>query len=388
MRSDDPRMRELIAQTAAEWYVAHREGGLSEAQRSEFMRWLRSSPLHVAEYLAVAGMAHDIGEAARQHPASRDALLAEAGPEPEVIALWQQAPGMSPPAITRRRRRRRSWPALAAVATLLVAVTLWWAQPQLLGQQYVTRHGEQRTWQLPDNSVVRLNSDSAIRVRFREGHRQIDIRRGQVYFEVMSDPARPFHVRAGGHTIESIGTVFDVYRQGAATTVTVVEGRVRIWEQPPPEVVPADIDTRSGPPLAELAGGSQIRIDLPAAAPVTADRRAAASTAIPPPTLVHDAVQVQKATAWVQEKIIFRGDPIATVAEEFNRYNRQQIRIVDAGVGAIQISGNFNSYDVQSFVDFLNGLPGVRAELRERQILVSQAVSRPRAVPDSRPAPS
>lgn len=374
MRGDDPRLRELIAETAAEWYVAHREGPLTAAQRTEFMHWLRSSPQHVAEYLAVAGAAEAMGDAARRHPASVAALAAAARIEADVVSL----PGIG---AARRpapaRRRRRLSPALAAVASLLlVAVTLWAVTP-LIGQHYVTRHGEQRSWQLPDSSVVRLNSDSAIRVRFRDGHRRIDIRRGQVYFEVAHDPQRPFHVRAGEHTIESVGTVFDVYRRDAATTVTVVEGRVRVWDQRLPDAVPAVVEAAVGAPLADIVAGGQVEV-----------AKAAATGGMPLRITAEDPLQVQKATAWVQEKIIFRGDAIADVAAEFNRYNRQQIEILDAEVGAIAISGNFRSHDVRSFVDFLNGLPGVRAELHERRILVSRADGRRGGVPDSALRPS
>ena len=54
MRTRDVQVREIIADQAGEWFVAHRAGSLSAAERREFEAWLRASPIHVEEYLGVA----------------------------------------------------------------------------------------------------------------------------------------------------------------------------------------------------------------------------------------------------------------------------------------------------------------------------------------------
>ncbi|HEY4126199.1 MAG TPA: DUF4880 domain-containing protein, partial [Rhizomicrobium sp.] len=60
----EEQLRDLIAEQAAEFYIAHRAGDLSREQEQEFLRWLRTSPLHVAEYLSIAGLAKDLGRVA------------------------------------------------------------------------------------------------------------------------------------------------------------------------------------------------------------------------------------------------------------------------------------------------------------------------------------
>ncbi len=379
MSTDDRRMLALITEQAAEWFVRHRAGELEAAERGAFIRWLQASPLHVQEYLALSGLAGDLEAGVQAHDVDLDALLAMADDNPQVVPLrTEPAPPVSglplPPwrraalerearERPRRRRRARIRAAVAGVLVAVVAVALWQG-PWLKTRDFVTRHGEQRTWQLPDNSLVRLNSDSAIAIRFDDVGRHVEVRRGQVYFEVAEDPLRPFSVAAGSYFIEDIGTAFDVYRHAEATTVTVVEGRVRVWEdaipapamRPPADLAPEAVERLQGPkPLADLGPGGQVRI-----------ARSGQVAAIP-------EANVEVATAWVRERIIFDGDPIRRVADEFNRYNQQQIVVMDAAVGNIPVSGVFRSYDVQSFVDFLNGLPGVRAELQDGRILVSTA---------------
>jgi transmembrane sensor len=361
MRKPHDPMQDLIAEQAAEWYVEHRDGTLDAARTREFMRWLKASPAHVAEYLSIAGMAQEMAGVAQRNPTTIEELITQIEAGSNVHALTPsprdhgEREGVRGAKLTAPNRH---WPrALAAGLVIAIAATLW-LLPQRGAQHFETRHGEQRTWQLPDNTIVRLNSDSAIAVRFDDARRNVEVVRGQVYFEIAEDEQRPFNVRAGDYLIEDIGTAFDVYRQEAETTVTVVEGRVRVWGQAIPPSLPAGASERQvsvAAPLADLHAGAQARIAV----------RSGTVEALP-------AVNVQKATAWVQEKIVFESDAIATVAAEFNRYNRQQIVIDDPRVGAIPISGVFRSYDVQSFVDFLNGLPGVRARIESGRIVVSR----------------
>jgi transmembrane sensor len=40
--------------TAAEWLLRIEDGPLTEADKAEFLAWLRASPVHVREYLGVA----------------------------------------------------------------------------------------------------------------------------------------------------------------------------------------------------------------------------------------------------------------------------------------------------------------------------------------------
>ena len=81
---------------------------------------------------------------------------------------------------------------------------------------------------LADNSVLRLNTDTAVTVRYRPAERLIEIDRGQAFFEVAHEPTRRFRVVAGATNIVAVGTQFDVYRDRVSTVVTVVEGQVTV----------------------------------------------------------------------------------------------------------------------------------------------------------------
>lgn len=229
-RDKERAVLELIAETAAHWYLAHREGELSPAERKEFLRWLRASPVHVREYLAIARLNPELGMAAQHVELPTHALLEAALAAGKVVPIDGAARTTDRTAAQPRPQRHQALRRFGAVAALLLLgiATLPWLLPQD-GRTIATRRGEQRTQELADGTVVHLDSETELVERFGTAQRRVEIRRGQAMFEVAQDAARPFRVRVGDATIEDVGTVFDVSARAARTTVTVLEGRVAIW---------------------------------------------------------------------------------------------------------------------------------------------------------------
>ena len=58
--------------------------------------------------------------------------------------------------------------------------------------------------------------------------------------------------------------------------------------------------------------------------------------------------------AWRERLMVFRGDTLADVVEQVNRYNRTQVRIADPSVAARRLSGTFNVDDLQALLAFLS----------------------------------
>src|SRR3546814_14675503 len=57
-----------------------------------------------------------------------------------------------------------------------------------------TDHGEVRRIALEDGSVVMLNGNSAVQVRYQDDMRRVILRRGEASFEVAHNVQRPFVV--------------------------------------------------------------------------------------------------------------------------------------------------------------------------------------------------
>ncbi|MBT9395415.1 FecR domain-containing protein [Hymenobacter sp. NST-14] len=129
-------------------------------------------------------------------------------------------------------RVRRLWPVLrvaAVLVPLLVAAAVWWGQRPAPALHYTTGIGEQRELVLPDHSRVWLRPNSSLTWRAAGQGREV-LLRGEAFFAVTKDPARPFVVRTAAVAVRVLGTSFLVkaYPQLPATTVLVRTGRVQV----------------------------------------------------------------------------------------------------------------------------------------------------------------
>jgi transmembrane sensor len=220
-------------------------------------------------------------------------------------------------------------------------------------QHFETRHGEQRTWRLADNTVLHLNTDSAITIRYGKTERLAMLTSGQADFEVAHEPDRAFRVFAGAAEVIAIGTKFDVRLQDDVTVVTMIEGRIAVG----PSSMSGGRGANSGKEqpvrFVELGPDQQIKL-------VAGEW---------PPQIV--AVDSQRDTAWMRRQIVFDHEPLKTVAGEFNRYAQKPIAITTPALQNLQISGTFATDDIDAFIAFLRKLKGVQVEVTATQIRVS-----------------
>ena len=345
-----------VAQQAADWFVANQAGPLGQADRAAFVAWLKASPIHVKEYLGVALVAHDLPSATANPDVPLETLLAQARADETdtVVSFGQSTATDEPPA--KRSWVSRAWPlaaSAAAAVAVVVASVLWWTRDgELLGlpRTYETAHGEQSEWRLPDDSLLDLNTDSAVTVRYSGTERVVDVKRGQALFQVVPDSKRRFRVAAGDVQVLAVGTQFEVYRKLDDTAViTVIDGTVGVLVG---DAAPQKLGAVLPAKALHIGPGHQVLIEagiMPA-------------HAVP--------VNLQQAMAWLQREIAFEQQPLGEVADEFNRYARIPFEITDPTLRALPISGVFDAYDTDSFAAFLETLEGVVVQRTATQVRV------------------
>ena len=349
MMSNEQRVRFAIAEQAAEWFIRHRTEELNATERGAFDAWLAESPVHIEEYLGIAQLTQDLPLAAVGPIFDVEQLLKQASVV-EPIALNWGAPG-----VLDSKARYRASPVmrrgLAAIAAVLVAIGigLYWRDSNLgTMERFETRHGEQRTWQLADRTVLQLNTDTVVIVRYSQRARLVNIQQGQAYFEVVHDDSRLFQVDAGIARITDLGTNFDVYRTGNSTLVTVVEGRVTV-------------DTTGG--SVHARAGEQVRVTAGPSAPIVTP------------------ADVKRSTAWLHRRIVFDQKPLGEVVAEFNRYGAVPIEIEAPALALLRVSGVFSTDDMPSFIVFLRSLKDVTVEVNATRIVVRERVLERRPQP-------
>lgn len=332
----DPRLVQ-----AAEWQVRLAEAGLDSIPAFEL--WL-SDPQNAAAWERVSGIWDGFAEVAR---------------EPEMIAARQAALG---DVFRHRQVAARPTRRLAAIAAIILLGLglgggIYWSG---LPDDYRTARGERRMITLSDGSRVSLDSDSEVTVRYRHNARELALLKGQARFDVAHDKSRPFSVQAGDRKVVATGTAFNIDLAGPKVLVTLIEGRVLVYD-------------RAG-------AASEIRQPRPVQhreIALKAGEQLAFAPAVPP---VIAPVNLQQVTAWTAGQLIFDNEPLSVVAERVNRYGAAQILIEDPSVADLRISGVFNAGDVAGVVDIITQYLPVQAVKLDDARLGLRAAAKKRAM--------
>jgi transmembrane sensor len=329
-----------VERIAAQWMVRQQEG-LTAAEQKQLEVWLESEPRHLEVFL-------EIQETSQLLDQLRDP--AQAGPPTPV------------PAHRLAFASLQHWlkPALAAAAAIVIGWFLWPRSAPGDGPfvaTAVTEIGVVEELRLPDGSMVRLNTDSAVSVSFSDAERRVRLNKGEAYFSVAKNSDRPFWVEAGAVAVRTVGTAFNVRRQDHAVDVLVTEGKVKIerTSSQPGKPSPAIQSNRF------LVAGQKLSIAVATNAPESSVPR------------VIPREQIARTLAWQQRRLEFDRMPLSEVVAEFNRHNRHQLVIADPGLAAQSFGGGFSSQGFDAFVEILEQSFGVKAERREDVTILRKA---------------
>ncbi|MBP8116632.1 MAG: FecR family protein [Nitrospira sp.] len=292
----DTPERERLASTASEWLVRMESGTITAAERLRFTEWLSSDPAHQEAYRKAERFWHALDQVNPHDIHEFDRYLTEDAP-------------------TTPREHSHSWrrvTAMAASLLLVAGIGLWLTTAWLLLGDYRTAVGEQRTVSLADGSIVQLNTDTALSVSLTEQGRRLTLHRGEAFFTVAPDTARPFEVEAGSGTIRALGTAFNVRTGSDRTTVTVTEHsiRIRVGKE-------TSADVHAGERLRYRPDG---RIDQ-----------------------VEEA-DIDRTLAWRHHRLIFENQPLPEVLAEVARYRSGRLVILrDDSLKTLPVTGSFDT---------------------------------------------
>jgi len=371
--SPRPQIDGSIAEQAARWATVIEHGGQKE--HVAFAAWLRASPHHVREYLLITALDKEL-DGLDLEDLNIDELLAKSAIN--VTPLDNGIRDDSAPTAEstvssglQLRARRLSVRWLTGLAACVASVTIaawWYVLRPAASQDYSTGIAEERSFSLPDGSIVQLSPVSRIEVRFSPAVREVSLLQGEAVFKVQHNALRAFRVHAGGALIEDVGTEFHVYRRPTGTVVSVLEGAV--------EISPESKLSGSAYSVVEpSARGESIADGKPPAKPTSLRARLAAGEeariAVDGHILKRTPISVEEMSSWRRPHLIFSGDTLSEIAEDFNRYNREpQIRIEGDALRTKRFSGSFDAHDPQSLVDYLQQNVPITVERAGNELVI------------------
>lgn len=305
---------------ALEWLVALHEDPEDAGLQARFEAWRAGDPLRPQAWAEIAAVYGAIGETPPAH-AERWAHLPGVG-EAGVPGVRRVRPARA--VATRHPARRRLVAGLAAsVAAVLVAAVVAPSALVGLSADYATGVGEVRQVRLGDGSVVSLGPDTALDVAYTADLRQIRLLKGQAWFDVQHNPARPFRVKARGVETTVLGTAFEVDTAADLSTVAVQRGLV-------------GVSALDAPPRPMER--------VPAGHAVTIDRDGVVTRA---------AIAPDRVAAWRDGQLVVENGAIGDVVGALKPWSRQLILVRGSSLAEKRVTGVYDLRDPDAVVQAL-----------------------------------
>lgn len=280
-----------------------------------------------ADAVGMSDVSNLLEEASAKSREHSEALASNTPPPPPGSDV---APGHS-------WRRRLYLPLGAAAALALAAVlTLLLLPAPDYEATYRTGVGEQLDIRLPDDSVLRLNTDSELSVRYTGKARRVNLERGEAWFDVTPAPARPFSVDAGLGTVLAVGTEFNVWARDDLVEVTVGEGTVEV------QATEADGFAATTERLTE--GQTLTYTDTLGAVEIV------------------DPDEMNRQRAWRDGMLDFHGHTLVEVVEEASRYSAMEITIADPELEGLPVIGYVRAGNDEKLLELIEANDGIAVQ--------------------------
>lgn len=193
--------------------------------------------------------------------------------------------------------------------------------PQL--KLIATGNKELKEVQLPDGSIVKINSGSSIQFpeKFDENIREVKLN-GEAFFSVTKN-SHPFVVVTNNAKVTVLGTKFDVCSRGDKTEVVVKEGKVKLAQK-----------ERNDNGVYLLKG------------------QASSVTQNFDPGLPEE-VNSDYLLGWMSGKLVFDETPLSEIVAELERFYDVPISAENINLNSYTLTGSFKNRDVDSVLTMI-----------------------------------
>lgn len=316
--------REQIYDQASLW-IARMDRELSVQEQQELSHWLAASEQHRTVLFEMAELWDKMDSLAR-------------------LADLFQAPQQASP----RARKPRFYGAIAASLALIALVFSWsltapqqasliaWlhSEQAVVDGVYETAVGEHSNVNLPDGSLLVLNTNSRVVVKYSEDHRLFLLERGELNIEVAHDKNRPLSVVAGNKVVQAVGTAFNVrIRNDNEVALLVTDGKVLVAKQAVQHTIEKIVAERLPANSMAVAKGEKVVLGAQQETIAKADDN-----------------EITAQLSWRQGNLVFRGETLEDALVEINRYTAVQFEVIDDSIKQERIAGLFKAGDVDGLL--------------------------------------
>jgi transmembrane sensor len=247
------------------------------------------------------------------------------------------------------RRLFRKWAIAASIAGVLAMGGSTWyylsrsATVSLMA--YTSKPGERKSFQLPDGSTVVLNAGSHLSFSDDFNRRNRTVRLdGEAYFDVVHNSGKPFIVQTDKMDVKVLGTSFNIkaYPDDAAYEAALIRGSIEL-------TLKQEKKTMLLRPKEKYVLENKVKENDREGVNITVG---ATGTGLKPILKVGEDSTIAE-VAWLQNKLVFKDEPLSEVIKKLERWYGVAIELEDPSLGAIPYSGTFRN---ESIREVLTGL--------------------------------
>lgn len=311
-----------IEASARGWAVYLHSGDATPEKIAEFDAWLSADKAHLVAFRRYELLMSDL------------LLVSELGDVP-----LEEEMAASPPVSLPVKQARRPNQLIAAFAMMFAlvgggalifgsSVMAPTSNPEAV-PGFETMIAEIKDVQLADGTVVTLGARSRIEPTFTEEMRVVKLYEGEAFFDVASDPARPFYVEAGDRLIRVVGTRFDV-RQGPETVrIAVVEGVVEVLQAENPDIVEA---SRATITKDTLTAGDEVVARIGSSEKTIGE------------------IVPEEAAPWRRGWLTYENASLGEIVADANRYSPRQIVFEGGDIERLRMTAAFSVEKIDQFI--------------------------------------
>ncbi|MFC3199840.1 FecR family protein [Parapedobacter deserti] len=293
--------------------LAYIRGELSEEETDSFLNWVEASPDHKARYRLIRN-AWDL--VVLSYHDDMDSVSADQAYDLLKIkmqSLRKEVVGGEPLTWNIRSMLR------VAAAILLSVAGSWYFfkyRSDTIGHHHIeVSVGQRVKLVLADSTVVWLAAGSKFTYpeRFGRNKRHV-VLDGEAQFHVVADKQKPFEVETATHTVNVLGTEFNIYAYDESShfETTLYAGSVSLRHH---KSINQDFLLQPGQKLSY-------------------DKERAS-------TKLQSDIDTTEMIDRIEGYLIFNKTPFSDMAERLSRYYQKPIRIKDPGIASYECTGKF-----------------------------------------------
>ena len=297
-----------VAREASEWIARLNAEDCSPTDREDFAEWRTAHVLHGRVYDELL---------------STWTAFTSVGPVVRAVAFGQSINQVTPDSLPSRKLRILLPAGAAAVA--LISLVLFFLRRTDEGV-FQTSVGEHAAISLPDGSTFELNSNSVAKVAYTRSERVIKLERGEAYFKVLPDSARPFWVIGGGSIVRAVGTAFDVYIRPDDVQITVSEGTIKVRRTEGSSAAGPSDEALTDLSAAVISKGEQAELHG-----LSTEIRSV------------EPEELARYSLWRTGSIYFENQPLSAVVDELGRYTTLKMVVSNESARQLHVGGTFRA---------------------------------------------